>query len=333
MTSIDLRTVAIEPQRNTFDHIAARFGDKPASRYQEGSYRLQAEANFHYRPTWEPQYEIFDASRTKLVMQDWYAFRDPRQYYYGTYTLARAKMQEAADSSFSFVEQRSLADTFAPDARQTAIDTIVPLRHVAWGANLNDAAVAAYGYGTTFTQPCLYAAMDQLGIAQYLTRFGLTLGGQEALAAGKAAWLEGEAWQPLRRLVEDTWVVHDPFELFVAQNVAIDGTLYPLIYTHVDAALAAVAGPTVSMMLQFQVDWFAETSKWVDLTMQTAADESDANRQLLTDWLTTWSQRAAEALTPVAGLALDDPAAAIDAVRAELAGRATKWGIELGVGA
>ncbi len=28
---IDLRTVAIKPVRQTFDHIARRFGDKPAS--------------------------------------------------------------------------------------------------------------------------------------------------------------------------------------------------------------------------------------------------------------------------------------------------------------
>ena len=51
---IDLRTVSIEPQRNTFDHLARRFGDKPASRYQEGSYDIQAAENLHYLPTWDP---------------------------------------------------------------------------------------------------------------------------------------------------------------------------------------------------------------------------------------------------------------------------------------
>lgn len=32
---IDLRTVSIQPQRQAFDHLVRRFGDKPASRYQE----------------------------------------------------------------------------------------------------------------------------------------------------------------------------------------------------------------------------------------------------------------------------------------------------------
>ncbi len=331
MSSIDLRTVAIEPQRNTFDHIAARFGDKPASRYQEGSYNVQAAANFHYRPTWEPQYEIFDTSRTKIVMDDWYSFRDPRQYYYGAYTLARAKMQEHADASFTFVEQRNLADTFDAETSQLVIDVIVPLRHVAWGANMNNAFVSAYGYGTTFTQPCLFAAMDQLGIAQYLTRLGLLLGGEEALAAGKQAWLEAEMWQPLRKLIEDSWVVKDPFELFVLQNAVLDALLYPLIYTHVDNALVAAAGPTVSMMVQFQIDWFKETSKWVDLTMKTAAAESDANRDQLAQWLTHWSERVVAALTPIAERALGAESDALATVQADLVTRAAKkWKINFG---
>ena len=33
----ELKTQVIEPQRQTFTHIAKRYGDKPASRYLEGS--------------------------------------------------------------------------------------------------------------------------------------------------------------------------------------------------------------------------------------------------------------------------------------------------------
>lgn len=67
---IDLRTVSIEPQRNTFDHLARRFGDKPASRYQEGSYDIQAAENLHYLPTWDPEQQLYDPSISKIIMQD-----------------------------------------------------------------------------------------------------------------------------------------------------------------------------------------------------------------------------------------------------------------------
>ena len=328
---IDLRTVAIPPQRQTFTHVAARLGaDKPASRYQEATWDVQADANFHYRPTWDPDHEIFDPSRTKLVMADWYTFKDPRQYYYATYTIARSRMQETSEADFEFVEKRGLADSFAPAAKQKALDVLVPLRHVAWGANMNNSSICAYGYGTTFTAPCIFQAMDDLGIAQYLTRVGLLLGDVESLDDAKSAWLSSPVWQGLRRYVEDTLVVADPFELWVAQNFVLDGLLYPLVYERFDAALTAEAGPTVSMLLRFQVDWFAETSKWVDATLKTAAGESASNAALLGEWVRTWRDRAVVALGPVAELALGtDGATALADVRSTLDARAAKCGVAL----
>ncbi len=63
------------------------------------------------------------------------------------------------------------------------------------------------GYGTAFTQPCIYQAMDQLGIAQYLTRVGLLLGDVEVLDTAKQSWMDDDTWQGLRRYVEDTMVL------------------------------------------------------------------------------------------------------------------------------
>ncbi len=303
---IDLRTVTIKPLRHTFDHVARRLGgDKPASRYQEGTLDIQATDNFHYRPTWDPEHEIFDASRSRLVMADWYAFKDPRQFYYGAYTLARAKQQDTAESNFDFVESRGLVDVIPEDVKRAALAVLLPLRHAAWGANMNNAFIAAYGYGTAITQPCLYQAMDQLGIAQYLSRIGLLLDDVEALDAAKDAWMSDDAWQGLRRYVEDTFVLKDPMELFVAQNVALDGLLYPLVFeTIVDGVLSSQGGTAIAMLTQFMNAWHAETRKWVDATVKTAAAESAANKALLEEWVSHWRDRAAGALNPVAQIVL-----------------------------
>lgn len=326
---IDLRTVSIEPLRQTFDHIAARIGsDKAASRYLEGTMDLQAGANFHYRPTWDPAHEIFDASRTAITMKDWYALKDPRQLYYGTYTTSRARMQETAEADFEFVEARGLATSYNDAARRTALDFYVPLRHVAWGANMNGATMCAYGFGTAITQPCLYQGMDQLGIAQYLTRLGLTLGDPGEVQAAKQAWLEQPQWQELRRLVEDTWVIKDWFELFVAQNVVIDGLLSGLAYTEVDQALNEQAGSTVSLLTRFQTEWFADSSKWVDACMKTAAAENPENKAQLQQWLNHWRSRAMAALQPIAKQTLGAQAdAAMARVSARLDARLVKAGL------
>ena len=121
--------------------------------------------------------------------------------------------------------------------------------------------------------------------------------------------MTGSAWQELRRYVEDTLVLRDPFELFVAQNVALDGLLYPLVYEHiVDRFLASRGASSVAMLTLFMSEWFDETRKWVDAVVRVAAGESDANRDLIQQWTLKWSRRASIALQPIVQLALDDDA-------------------------
>ena len=102
---IDVQTVNIEQKNQTFSHLKKRFGDKKIpSRYQEASYDLQAEENLHYRPTWAPEQELYDPNLSKIRMNDWYDLKDPRQFYYSTYTLNRAKQQETMESNFKTVK-------------------------------------------------------------------------------------------------------------------------------------------------------------------------------------------------------------------------------------
>lgn len=328
---IDLRTITIEPQRPAFDHLIRRFGNKPASRYQEGSYDIQPEENLHYRPTWAPEQQLYDTSISNIVMRDWHDLKDPRQFYYSTYTLTRARQQENAEANFAFAETRGLLDKLSPELRALSAQVLIPLRHAAWGANMNNSFICGYGYSVTFTQPCIYYAMDQLGIAQYLSRIGLLLGDVEALAAGKQAWQSDPVWQGLRRYVEDSLVVRDPFELFITQNLVLDGLLYPLVYSQiVDGVLAGRGANTLSLLTQFIQNWFEETSKWTDSVLRTVAAESDANKAQLQTWLKAWSERAVEALSPIASLALEkDAPAVLDQVQTQWAARLKKSGIKL----
>ena len=141
----------------------------------------------------------------------------------------------------------------------------------------------------------------------YFTRVGLLLGSVDVLDEAKKSWMEDDTWQGLRRFVEDSMVLKDPFELFVVQNVVLDGLLYPLVYeTIVDDVLSAKGGTPVAMLTQFMTDWFAETRKWADATVKIAAAESAENKEILTKWLGAWRDRAAAALLPVARIALGD---------------------------
>jgi phenol hydroxylase P1 protein len=242
-----------------------------------------------------------------VKLADWYALRDPRQFYYASWTMTRARQQDAMESNYQFVEQRGLVAKMPEAVRAKACDVLMPLRHVAWGGNMNNCSIAAYGYGTAFTAPAMFHAMDHLGAAQYLTRLGLALDEPAVLDAGRRGWLDDPRWQVLRRYVEDTLVVRDPFELFVAQNLALDAQLYPLVYgAFVDEHLALQGGTAVAMLTAFMPEWHEESAKWVDAVVKTAAAESDANRMLIAGWARAWADRAQAALAPVAELALGD---------------------------
>jgi len=328
---IDLRTVSIKPIRQTFDNVARHLGgDKPASRYLEGTIGIQSEDNFHYRPLWDPEHEIFDPSRTAITMQDWYQLKDPRQFYYGTYTIARARMQENAEGDFSFVDERGLAADYPAAAKKLALEVILPLRHVEWGGNMNNSFIAGYGYGAAICSPCMYHAMDHLGIAQYITRLGLLLDDAPALDVAKQAWLAAPMWQGLRRYVEDSFVVEDWFELFVAHNLVLDGLLYPLIYQHFDKALTALGSPVVSMLTRFQSEWFTETSKWVDASIKVASNENADNKARLSAWTKAYRDKAIAALKPIAAHALGTNADTImTTVIDQFNARAAKAGLAL----
>lgn len=310
--SIEIKTATLEPIRHSYANIERRFGEKPASRYQEATYDLQAEVNFHYRPLWQPEYELNDKARTAIVMGDWYDLKDPRQFYYGTYVQNRAKLQDNAEGNYAFFEKRSLVDNLTDDVKQLLINYLIPLRHVEHTANLNNMYGCAFGYGTAITQALIYNAMDRLGIAQYLSRIGLILDGNTgtSLNEAKQAWMDNPHWQGMRALCEETTTVKDWFEVMLAQDLVIDSLMYSLFYQQLDNKLVELGARDIALLTEIVHDWNKDTSRWLDSVLKTVAAESDANRQLLIEWTAKWREKALAAFKTVADHLLGDDALA-----------------------
>jgi phenol hydroxylase P1 protein len=330
--TVEIRVQSVKPLRQTFGHIARRFGDKPATRYQEGTYDLQSTVNHHYKPLWDPEHDIYDRRRTAIVMADWYALKDPRQYYYGSWTIARSKQQEAADRQMEFAEKRDLLRQLPADLQAALQRAILPLRHYEWGANTNLCFVSAYGYGTALTQAASMATMDRLGMAQHVSRIGLLLDGNSgaSLAEAKRLWLDDPAWQGLRRQMEAIFVGRDPIETFVAQALVADALVYDLCYRRFEPLWTASQGAGVATLLDFPLRWQEETNRWVDAVVKTMAAESEANRQTLQGWVDGARARWTAALAPLAAAVLGDAAgaAALAEADAALGTRLTKLGLK-----
>lgn len=331
--SLNIAAKEVKPLRVNFAYTARRVGEnKPASRYQEAVYDIQPTCNFHYPPTWEPNKQLFDTSRTAIVMQDWYSFTDPRQYYYTSYVTTRAKQQEVVESNFELIEKRNLLQAVSAAVQDKVRQVLIPLRHMEYGANMNNQDICDRGYGTTITSVASFNGFDRVGMAQYLSRIALLLDGNEetTLKAAKDAWLHSPAWQLLRHAMEDTFVLDDWFEIMVAQNVVMDGLLYPLIYERFIPSLTAQGGGAFLMLTQFMNEWYEETVRWTNALIKVTAAESSANAALLTQWTSAWVQRLEQAVLPIAELAFGDQAATqVAEVKQELLTRLAKQGIKV----
>lgn len=328
--ALDIKTTQIRQQRETFGHVARRLGeDRPASRYEEATFDLQPESICHYRPTWDPAHDLYDRRRTAIAMEDWYALRDPRQYYYGTYTIARARMMETVEKNIAFVEKRAAFAAIDPEWQATIRFYLLPLRHVEWGANMNACSITDRGFGAAITQATMFATTDRLGIAQIISRIGLIASGGAALDEAKDQWMQAPEWQPMRRLVEDSLVLDDWFEQLVAQFLCLDGLLYPLVYEAFDGAGQGHNAAALSMMTEFMIDWQDESAKWTDAVLKAAAGESPANARLIADWAEHWEGRVAAALAPLAERVLGAQAGAqaLETVRARVQARIAKMGL------
>ena len=158
------------------------------------------------------------------------------------------------------------------------------------GCQYDNSFITGYAYGATLTNATMFATMDRLGSAQYLTRVGLLLDGNQgsSLDQAKQDWLEHAAWQPLRQSVENMLILQDWYELFVAQNLVFDGYLYPLIKHIVDREFVAHGASAVSLLTSFMNEWFDETQPWVNAVIKTTAAESEHNREQILQWIEKW---------------------------------------------
>ena len=325
--TLEIKTSSLAPIRQTYAYIERRFGNKPATRYQEVSFDVQATTNFHYRPLWKPDKTLNDKTHTALQMQDWYVFKDPRQFYYGAYVQHRARLQDTAESNYAFFEKRFLVENISEEVKQKIITCLLPFRYVEQTANLHMMSGSAYGYGTVITQACIFAAMDRLGMAQYISRIGLVLDGNtgESLQQAKEAWMNDAAWQPLRKLCEQSLTEQDWFKLYVLQNLLIDSCIQSLVYGQFDQYLVENGARDVAMLTEFMQDCLTDLRKWSDPVFKLAIAESEENKALIQGWIAELLPQVQEAFSAWAGLALGD--SNIEQAIALIAERSKKAGL------
>lgn len=304
----ELRTQVIEPKRKTFTNLVERFGDRPASRYEEGSIDIQPTENFHYRPLFAPDKWHYDPAWTAFRLTDPYSFIDPRQLYYAPYVQSRSTMNDAFAKSLDYVESRELLAKLPEGWESIIADLLLPLRHYEAGAELVFIEGSRFAYGTTIDQCCTWAAFDRIGNAQNLSRIGIVFaeGHDGALAAAKERWLTDPALQGLRRLVEEVLVERDYAKELLTIDLC-DRLLYPLLFSHLDEAALVGGAGAYSLLAQHFASWYTDHKRWIDQLVRTWFEDENhaaANRAAFEDVLDRRWAQVIEAVTDLAA-ALD----------------------------
>lgn len=328
---LNIASVEIEPKRHTFGNVARRLGeDRPASRYEEAMYDAQPTENFHYRPQWEPEFEIYDKARTKIKMNDWYDLLDPRKFHYMTYVSTRASQNAANLQSFDFIEKRLLVNFIKQENLQKAFDFLTPLRHYEYAGNMNNLAIVDRVYGTAMMSATLFHAEDRLGMAQHITKMILLLSNNDVkkLDSGKEAWMNDSKWQGLRKAVEDSLVVKDPIRLFIKQNVVFDAFVIPLMINEFSKEMAENEEMVVPMLSEFITSWYEETIKWLDSVVKVMTSESSENKELLTQWIKEDIEIIEAAMLPLSAFS-NNSSELLASTKLELINRLDKSGITL----
>ncbi len=300
----ELRTQVIEPSRKTFTNLVERYGDRPASRYEEGSIDIQMVENFHYKPLYDANRDHYDVGYTVFKLADPYSFTDPRQFYYAPYVQSRAAMNEAFAKSLDYVESRDLMQKLPAGWDAVVGQVLVPLRHWEAGAELVLIEGSRWAWGTTIDQCCTFAAFDRIGNAQSLSRIGIVYGeGHDgALAAAKAVWMDDASMQGLRRLIEELLAQGDYAKSLIAMDLA-DRLLYPLMFSFLDEAALTGGAGAYSLLAQHFTAWFADHRRWVDQLIKTwLADPEfgDSNKAEMNAVLAARWGQVVQAVTDVA---------------------------------
>jgi phenol hydroxylase P1 protein len=300
----ELRTQVIEPKRKTFTNLVERYGDRPASRYEEGSIDIQPVENFHYRPLYTATREVYDADYTAFKLVDPYSYIDPRQLYYAPYVQSRAAMNDAFVKSVDYVETRDLLQKLPAGWDSLVGEVLIPLRHWEAGAQLVAIEGSRWAYGTTIDQVCTYSAFDRIGNAQNISRIGIVYaeGHDHALVAAKEKWLGDPALQGLRRLVEEALAGDDWAKKLLTIDLA-DRLLYPLMYSYLDEEALVGGAGAYSLLAQHFASWFVDQRRWLDHLVKTwfaDAEYGDANKAAFDDVLATRWVQVVQAVTDVA---------------------------------
>jgi toluene monooxygenase system protein E len=232
---------------------------------------------------------------------DWQRFADPRETTYAKYTRLQHAKESFCDGLYASLEETGYDAALAPEARALLAIALPPLRFALHGLQM----IAAYvGQTAPEGRVTIVAALQAADEVRRIQRIAYRMGQLRRIdgdfgADARRRWETDEAWQPLRRIVEQLLVTWNWAEAFVALNVCVKPIVDELFMVELPS-LAKARGDYLLGQVFGSLDedcrWHRQ---WTEALLRVALEGSEP-RESTAAWVHDWTPRAARALDALA---------------------------------
>ncbi len=305
MTPRELRALrAAGPVRRTYQCLEG-------ARRKPSDYQVTSTALLYYpargfeveTPVW--QHYVEHQKNGQLQSSRWDQFEDPAEMTYSTYVAERRDQEAFLDRLL----ERPIDPV--PKELQPLLGLVSALRFPLHGMQMVAAYVGALAPSGRITITAAFQAADELRriqrLCQWLSRSGVPAAQLDAW--GREKWQQGEALQPLRRLVEKLLVTYDWGEALIALNGVIKPIFDRLWFEHV----AGVAERHHDEILEKILSSLGDDGRWHDawfinfarLALASEGANADVFERVIGEYRPLVAQ-ATQALLPAFGGLLGD---------------------------
>ena len=249
-----------------------------------------------------------------VIKADWDTFRDPSGMYYRNYIVGQDSAERSLDAVFAVAKDADFVSGIPEAWRSDLVTLVGAMSHAEWGTAMAHQHVQRFSLSPTVACCSQLQVMDKLRSAERsLEWFDLLHPDGENLIS--EAWMDSEAMQPLRKLLEEILIVKDWGEVIVAVNVALLGIVQPFQReVFVRGGRANADFVTAALGAAFAKDG-ARHSAWGDAFVKLCLVE-EANATPVSEWLDRYVPAAVAA---VEALAAGFPVGGVSAEALEIA--------------
>jgi propane monooxygenase small subunit len=282
-----------------------------ASVYEEVTIDTQISVDRHLKGGWLLAFEDGRGSHslgsTALRVSDWFDWRDPGELWERPFYQQAAQAAREQDAAVAAARSEGLFARMSDEWRQflqSSLQLPAFYEHGLWRALCGAARPALSDLLTHAI--VLEAAMKQRQ-AQDLVVYAMDLEpeiGECSTEAARTRFLEEDAWQPVRALVEHVNAKPDWAERVIATNLSIEPLVGSLLRREMLLVPASLNGDPVTPVIignaQREWLWYRDwTSELIDFCVGDG-EFGAQNREVLRGWAADWNAQAdaaAEALT------------------------------------